>query len=152
MVRDPVPTWFFVLAAVRRADRFLLVRERRHGQRWYLPAGRAELGEDFIAAAQRETLEEAGVPIEVDGILRVEHSPSPRGTRVRLIVSAKPADDTPPKSQADGESLEAGWFTVEEMRRLPLRGPDVLKIFSHVESGGAIMPMVFLTAEGAPFS
>ncbi len=60
-MRKSIPTWFFVLAAVRRANRFLLVHERKHGQLWYLPAGRVEPGENFVAAVQRETLEEAGI-------------------------------------------------------------------------------------------
>ncbi len=72
-------------------------------------------------------------------------------TRVRLIVSAKPTDNTPPKSEPDEESLETGWFTMEEIKNLPLRGPDVLDIFSYIESGGSIAPMTFLSSEGAPF-
>ena len=151
MARDPIPTWFFVLAVVRRADRFLLVHERKHGQLWYFPAGRVEPGEDFITAAKRETLEEAGVPIEVDGIVRLEHSPSPGSTRLRLIVSARPADDTPPKSEPDEESLEADWFTTREMESLPLRGREVLRVCTYVDSGGPVLPITLLTVEGAPF-
>lgn len=110
-----------------------------------------ESGEDFIAAAKRETEEESGVPIEVTGIIRIEHSPSAQGTRLRLIVAAEPVDDTPPKSQPDKESLEAGWFTVDDMRKLPLRGTDVLEVFSYLERGGAVVPMTILTPECAPF-
>jgi hypothetical protein len=28
-------TWFFAMVLVQRDDRFVLVRERKHGQRWY---------------------------------------------------------------------------------------------------------------------
>ena len=97
------------------------------------------------------TLEEAGIPIEVDGIVRLEHLPARRHTRVRLIVSAVPTDETPPKAEPDEESLGAGWFTLEEMKALPLRGPDVREIFSYVSSGGAIAPRSMLAWEGAPF-
>ena len=45
MSRTPSATWFFALVVVRRGDRFLLVHERKHGQTWYLPAGRVEPGE-----------------------------------------------------------------------------------------------------------
>ena len=68
MARDPIPTWFFVLVAVRRGDLFLVLQERKHGQLWYFPAGRVEPGEDLITAAKRETFEEAGqiqVPKEI---------------------------------------------------------------------------------------
>ena len=43
MPREAIPTWFFAIVVVRRGDRFLLVHERKHGQLWYLPAGRVEL-------------------------------------------------------------------------------------------------------------
>lgn len=152
MSRESIPTWFFVLAAVKLGNRYLLIHERKHGQLWYLPAGRVEPGEDFISAAKRETLEEAGIPIEVNGIVRIEHSPSLHGSRVRVIVSAKPVDDTLPKSAPDQESLEAGWFTVEQMSNLALRGPDVLAICSYLEAGGPVAPVTILSTEGASFT
>lgn len=65
MARDPIPTWYFVLVVVRLGHRFLVVHERKHGQLWYLPAGRVEAGETFIQAAQRETLEETGVRLSL---------------------------------------------------------------------------------------
>ncbi len=151
MSREPIPTWFFVLAAVRKGDRYLLVHESRHGQFWYFPAGRVKPGEDFITAAERETMEEAGIPVKVNGIVRIEHTPSIDGTRVRLIVSAEPADDTLPKSTPDEESLEADWFTLHEIKNLPLRGPDVVDVFSYLDAGGAAAPLTILASEGEPF-
>ncbi|MGB1017213.1 MAG: NUDIX domain-containing protein, partial [Nannocystaceae bacterium] len=62
MARQAIPTWSFVLVVVRLGHRYLVVHERKHGQHWYLPAGRVEPGETFPAAARRETLEEAGLP------------------------------------------------------------------------------------------
>ena len=58
MVHSGIETHCFVLVVVRRADRFLLVQERKYDQRWYLPAGRVEPNETFFQAAARETLEE----------------------------------------------------------------------------------------------
>ena len=152
MARDPIPSWYFVLVVVRLGHRFLLVHERKHGQLWYLPAGRVELGEDFITAAKRETLEETGVPVEIEGILRFEHSPHPFGTRVRVILLARPIDDTPPKEIPDKDTLGARWFTLEELKKQNLRGPEVIKIFEHVNKGPMIAPLSLLTEEGAPFN
>src|SRR5207244_8580287 len=90
MPRDPIPTWFFALVVVRKGDRFLLVHERKHGQLWYLPAGRVEPGETLADGALRETLEETGVRVRLEGILRVEHSPSPNGARCRVFFTASP--------------------------------------------------------------
>jgi 8-oxo-dGTP pyrophosphatase MutT (NUDIX family) len=69
MAREPIPTWSFALVLVRLSRRFLLVHERKHGQLWYLPAGRVEPGETFAAAAHRETREEAGIDIVLEGVV-----------------------------------------------------------------------------------
>lgn len=151
MAREPLPTWTFALVVVRLGPRFLLVHERKHGGTWYLPAGRIEPGETIVEGAVRETLEEAGIPVVLDGVLRVEHSPQPNGgARMRVIFHAHPADDTPPKSEPDGESLEAGWFTPSQMRDLPLRGREVLRIFEDVERGAPVYPLSILRPEGEP--
>src|SRR5262245_12738980 len=81
MAREPIPTWCFALVVVRKGDQFLLVHEKKKNQPWYLPAGRVEPGESFAEAAVRETLEEAGIPIRLTGVIRVEHSPGPYGAR-----------------------------------------------------------------------
>ena len=152
MARDPTPTWFFVLVVVRRDNRFLVVHETKHGQLWYLPAGRVEPGETFVAAAERETLEETGISVAVDGVIRIEHSPGPGGTaRVRVILSAHPASDHPPKTTPDDESLEARWVTLAELSELPLRGTEVRELFEYVNRGAMIAPTWFLTGEDAPY-
>lgn len=148
MPRAPIPTWTFVLVVVRRDDRFLVVHERKHGQLWYLPAGRVELGESLHEAAHRETLEESGIPIVLEGVLHLQHTPVPlSGTRLRVVFVARPADDRPPKSVPDEESLEARWVTLEELDELPLRGDEVRRLCEHVASGGAIYPLAVLGRE-----
>jgi phosphatase NudJ len=128
-----------------------VVRERKHGQLWYLPAGRVEPGERLVEAARRETFEEGGIPIVVEGILRVEHSPAPDGTRLRVFFLARPADDTPPKTTPDEESLGAAWVTLEDLDKIPLRGPEVRAIFEAVANGAPVYPLSLLTEEGAPW-
>lgn len=150
MSRSPIPTWFFVLVVVRKDDRFLVVHERKHGQLWYLPAGRVEPGESFVAAAQRETLEEAGIPIHLEGVARLEHSPRPDGTRVRVIFVARPADDTPPKTIPDDESLESRWVTLEELAALPQRGAEMVRLFEDIARGAPVYPMGLIGREGQP--
>lgn len=151
MAREPIPTWCFSVAVVRRGQRFLLVHERKHGQLWYLPAGRVEPGETFVAAACRECLEETGVPVRITGILRVEHSPRPDGSRMRVVFLAEPVDDTPPKSVPDEESLGAAWVTLEELRGYPLRGDEVRELFEYTSLGGPVYPVSVLQAEGMPY-
>ncbi|HTQ22244.1 NUDIX domain-containing protein [Mycobacterium sp.] len=141
MAREPIPTWNFALVLVRLGRRFLLVHERKHGQLWYLPAGRVEPGETFAMAACRETREEAGVDIELEGVLRIEHLPIPVNTRMRVVFVARPADDRAPKAVADEESLGAAWFTLEEMADLPLRSAEVHNLAREVLNGALIHPM-----------
>jgi phosphatase NudJ len=105
----------------------------------------------LLAAAKRETLEEAGIQIEFDGVVRVEHTPWLAGSaRVRVIFLAHPADDTPPKQSPDKESLEARWFSLQEIKELPLRGAEVLEIFNYLSGQPDIAPLSLLAEEGSP--
>lgn len=152
MARDPIPTWFFAVVVVRRGDRFLLVHERKHGQLWYLPAGRVEANETFVAAAERETLEESGIPVRLDGVIRIEHTAAGGAARVRVIFAAHPVDDTPPKSAPDDESLGAAWVGLDELDGYPLRGDEVRELMQYLSAGGAVYPLSLIQAEGMPFS
>jgi 8-oxo-dGTP pyrophosphatase MutT (NUDIX family) len=151
MPREPIPTWCFALVVVRKGDRFLLVQESKYGQPWYLPAGRVEAGESFASAAVRETREEAGIPVRVTGVIRIEYSPSPAGARMRVIFLAEPTDDTPPKTEPDDESLCATWVTLDELAKYKLRGDEVPELFGYIASGGTVYPPELLQAEGSPF-
>jgi phosphatase NudJ len=152
VARKPIPTWCFVLVAVHLEGHFLVVHERKHGQLWYLPAGRVEPGESLIAAAERETLEETGVSVAITGIVRLEHSPRTDGTaRLRVVFTARPRGDITPKSEPDEHSLEAAWVTLRDLDRMPLRGEDVKQIFEYVARNGPVYPLDLITAEGAPW-
>lgn len=150
--RSAIPTWFFALVVVRRGDRFLLVHERKHGQLWYLPAGRVEPGERIVDGALRETMEETGLQVRIDGVLRVEHSPSPSGARCRIFFTASPVDDRPPRAFPTHDSLGAAWVSLDELDRFPLRGDEVRAIFQYVAAGGPVYPLSLLTVEGAPWA
>ncbi len=151
MARDAIPTWCFAVTVVRKGDRFLLVHERKHGQLWYLPAGRVEPGETFAEAARRETLEETGVPVRLTGVIRVEHTPGPSAARMRVVYLAEPTDDTPPKAVPDDESLGAAWVGLDEMSSYPLRGGEVRELMAYVAGGGVVCPLEVIQAEGMPY-
>lgn len=152
MARVPIPTYFLAFVVVRSENRFLLIHERKHGQKWFLPGGRVEAGESIVEAAYRETLEESGIPVVLDGILRIEHLPSKEGmARLRVIFVAHPQDNTPPKSTPDKESLGASWFAIEELDNLPLREKEVREMLKYVANGANIFPVELITFEGAPY-
>jgi phosphatase NudJ len=152
MARAPIPTWYFALVVVRRGPRFLLTQERKYGSTWSIPGGRVEHGEALHAAAIREVFEETGVPVQLDGILRVEHSPPPTAdadsyARVRVLYMGTPLDDTAPKTMADDESLGAGWFTLDEIRGMPLRGAELRVLLESVASGRQVFPLDLIGPE-----
>jgi len=140
MPRSPLPTWYFALVVVRRGHRFLLTQERKYGSSWSIPGGRVEPGEGLAEAAVREVFEETGVPVRLDGILRVEHSPGD-GVRVRVIYTGTPIDDTEPKTMADDESLGAAWLTLDEIRERPLRGSELCALLESVVNGRPVYPL-----------
>jgi serine/threonine-protein kinase len=141
IAREPIPMWCFSLVLVRLGRRFLLVHERKHGQLWYLPAGRMNPGETFAMAARRKTMQEAGVDVVLEGVLRIQHTPMAGESRTLMTFVARPADDRAPKSVADDDTLGAGWFTVDEMAALPLRSEEVVELARKVLDGALIHPM-----------
>lgn len=127
------PAYFVVLAVVAHEGRYLVVRETKHGQRWYLPGGGVEEGESPRDGCKRETLEEAGVRVEPFAFLDVQHyvreGPS---VVLRFIAAARPLSFEP-KDFADEHSLEARWLKREEIAALPLRDPEVLEHIDRYE-------------------
>lgn len=145
-MRSPIPTWTFVLAVVQHGDRFLMVQERKHGNTWYLPAGRVEPGETLEAAIARETMEEGGIAIALTGIFQIERQVEDDGAWQRVCFLARPTDQRAPKSTADQESLGAAWKTAEEIARLPLRGGgEVIELLRLVQGGTTRSPLAVLS-------
>ena len=147
MGRPPIPTWYFALAVVRLGRRFLLTQEKKYGESWSIPGGRVEAGETLVQAAVREVMEETGVPIHLDGVLRVEHEPTGTSARVRVIYLATPTDDAEPKRVPDDESLGAAWLTLDEIRTLKLRGADLRALLEMVASGCPVYPLDLIGRE-----
>jgi 8-oxo-dGTP pyrophosphatase MutT (NUDIX family) len=82
MGKKRIPSGFFVFVVVEHEGHVLLIRERKHGQLWYAPAGGIEPGESIRAAAIRETMEEAGVQVEPLDVIRIDQEWHPQETGV----------------------------------------------------------------------
>lgn len=115
-------------------NRFLLCQEFAN-QGFWCPGGAVDPGETLTVAAKRETLEEAGIDVELKGILAMEFNPfaSERASdahlvRMRVIFYAEPSElglQQLPKSCPDFESVGACWCSYEEIQsQIPLRGNE----------------------------
>ena len=147
---EPIPTWFFSVVIVRMGHRFLLVEETGD-KGWYFPAGPVGAGETMEGGAMRETKEEAGIPVVLEGILRIEHGVGQGGVRCRVFYVARPRDDTPPKSVPDKFSRRAAWATVRDLDSMKLRGDEVREVIEYVMNGGHVSPLGIWVLERAPW-
>ncbi|HEX4416779.1 MAG TPA: NUDIX domain-containing protein [Kofleriaceae bacterium] len=145
--RGPIQTWYFALVVVRLGRRFLLTQEHKYGATWSIPGGRVEPGETLAEAAVREVLEETGVPVKLDGVLRVEHSPGEGSARIRVIFVGSPLDDTTPRTTPDDESMGAAYLTLDQIRELPLRGAELRVLLETVADGCQVFPLDLLGTE-----
>ncbi len=97
--RDGILTHAFALVVRRPTDnKFLVVQEVSNCGFW-LPGGIVEVGETLLEAATRETKQEAGINIDIKGILKIEHSTysfddrKKAYNRMRIIFYAEPCDE-----------------------------------------------------------
>jgi 8-oxo-dGTP diphosphatase len=100
------------LALIRRGERWFLQRRATANPvlpgLWEFPGGKVEGGETPAAALVRELREEVGLVLESAQPLVVVDGP----VRLHPFLVAASGDPS--------TDLAWGWFTLEEMRRLPL--------------------------------
>lgn len=99
--------------------------------KWHLPGGGTDFGEQPVDALQREIIEESGQQARIGRPLEVTHRHhttrrGPMGLAVdwhavRAIYEVTVAEPTTPQVlDAGGSTADAGWFTREQVRTLPL--------------------------------
>ncbi len=147
MPRIPLQAFVFVLVVVRQGERFLLVQEAAVDRgSWFLPAGGVLPGEGLAEAAIRETREEAGIDVIPQALLWMEDTSQVFAEglwagRWRFMLRAEPADPHQTPHPGSSDTLDAGWFTLEEIARLPLRSPEVLGILGEAARGCPELPL-----------
>ena len=105
--------------------RLLLVRQRDTGQ-WATVGGLVEPDEDPRTAAVREAKEEAGVDVELLGILDVLGGPDfrvtyPNGDQTAYVTTVFAARVVGGRAEPDmDETVEVGWLTRDELRSADL--------------------------------
>jgi ADP-ribose pyrophosphatase YjhB (NUDIX family) len=135
-----------VLAVIQDAGRILLVQESKPeiAGTWNLPGGKVEPGEPLVDAVLREVQEEAGIAIQLNGLLFVDQvmGGGVTGTesRMRFVFQAAPASDAL-KAQPDEHSMCAAWFTPAEVPALPLRNVNVVQMIDLAVRPSLLLPM-----------
>ncbi|XP_029365538.1 8-oxo-dGDP phosphatase NUDT18 isoform X2 [Echeneis naucrates] len=107
-------------------DEVLMVQEAKQDcyKKWYLPAGRVEVGESLEEGLRREVKEEAGFGCEPVTLLLIQEQ-GPQW--IRFIFLAKVTGGSlKTLAAADQESLQASWW--DRHSALPLRGRDILPL------------------------
>jgi 8-oxo-dGTP diphosphatase len=103
-------------AVVLDGDRVLLVRQapgHSLAGQWTMPWGRLEPGESPAAAAVRETREEGGIDVAVEGLLGIQELPAPWHGWLALIYLCRHARGVP--APHDPEVDAAAWFSLGEL-------------------------------------
>ncbi len=73
-----------------QSEKYVLIQEVRHEKAGFfnLPAGTLEVDEDFLQCIQRETKEETGADVEVEGFLGIYQTVIASGSNVVFLVFA----------------------------------------------------------------
>lgn len=114
MQRDPrigfKTACFSLLVCQHPETREFLAVDEMSGDGWWLPGGQVCSGETFLQTCHVKALQEAGVEVDVTGILAVEHSiTGPKGeedeARMRVIYFGHPKDSSSKPRNAEWKSI-----------------------------------------------
>ncbi|MBC6951653.1 NUDIX domain-containing protein [candidate division KSB1 bacterium] len=119
-------------------ERVLLV-QRRDNELWCLPGGAMEAGESVVEACSREVFEETGLRVRVGRLISVFSNPHrrveyPDGERVHVVALTFEAERLDGELQLSGETQAFGYFSLDEIRALPLLDSHLERIedaFAH---------------------
>tara|TARA_Y100000782_G_C10179768_1_gene263513 strand:- start:116 stop:550 length:435 start_codon:yes stop_codon:yes gene_type:complete len=129
-----------VAAIVTYQDKFLLVKERDKytGQICYnQPAGHLEANETLAEAARRELIEETGINLNASHLVGIYNLHAANGVHYMRFCFAFQGKEQLIASPQDEDIIDADWYSIEQIKSLPLRSPLVLKCIEDHLAGNA---------------
>jgi ADP-ribose pyrophosphatase YjhB (NUDIX family) len=142
IVRTIAPSYTVgAMCFIERADGALLLVRTSYRQRWGVPGGLLQRGEDAAAAARREVLEEVNLRVELVGEPSVAIDPAPQ--RVDVIYRARPAEpaDLGLVRPASPEIIEARWFHRDELPELQFETANALVTLARSASAPPVVAL-----------
>ena len=138
-----------VATVVVRQNQYLMVKEFDSGKLVInQPAGHVEPGEDIIDAAIRETYEETGWHVDINGFIGVYSSKSPNTgvTYYRLAFSAAVVSEDK-HATIDTDIQQVLWLSAEQIRQnsKQLRSDLVIECLNDFECGEIYPLEIFRT-------
>ncbi len=126
---------------IERPDGALLLVRHCYRDRWGVPGGLLERGEDAAIGARREVREEVGLAVDLLGEPAVVVDAAPQ--RVDVIYRARPAEGVDPESVAIGsaEIVEARWFPPDALPELQFETAGALVALARVATGPGQRPL-----------
>ena len=111
-------------AVVAHDGRILLARRNHEPfyNKWCIPGGHIEYGEQVEDAMRRELEEETGLTAAESSFFGyyTEYYPELEWHAVALIFTVKPEETAEGLSRQEAEVKELSWFTPEEIKELPM--------------------------------
>lgn len=122
-------------------DRMLLIQETslKWRGKWFLPGGNVKKGERPDVAVVREAREEAGVEVDLTGIFYVKCYQGLFTSKLHIFYTGKITGGEL-KTKPNRHSMAAGWFSYEELKKMPLR-QKLLKIVDRYRKNRARIPV-----------
>lgn len=126
---------------IERPEGHLLLVRHSYRDRWGVPGGLLQKGEDAHVGARREVREEVGLDVQLVGEPAVVVDAPPQ--RVDVVFRARPADGADPDvlTLGSAEIVEARWFPADGLPELQFETAGALVALARVATGGGQPPL-----------
>jgi len=122
----------------------VLLTQRMDNGRWCLPGGHMESGESAAEACEREVWEETGLKVRATKLLGVYSNPDQLviykdGQKAFFVVLNFEVEVLEGELGLSNETTAFGYFTLEEMKSMPMHGEHKLRVEDAMRGGDAVM-------------